>query len=145
MTANAKTLISSAESWLGTPYHHRQACKGAGVDCAHLLIEVYAEAGMLERFAPGEYPIDYMFHSRDDQFLQHVLRWADEIDGPPRAGDLVMYRFGHVYSHGAIVVAWPEVIHASRPDGGVVRGHGLGGHLGDEKRSPRFFRMKGLT
>ncbi len=144
MTRPNENLISIAKSWLRTPYHHRQACKGAGVDCAHLLIEVYAEAGMLERFSPGEYPIDYMFHSKDDQFLQNVLCWADEVEGDPMPGDLAMYKFGHVYSHGAIVVDWPTIIHASRPDGCVVIGDGTGGHLGDAKRDVRFFRMKGM-
>jgi cell wall-associated NlpC family hydrolase len=27
-------------------------------------------------------------------------------------GDIVLYRFGRCISHGAIVLAWPQIIHA---------------------------------
>ena len=40
----------------------------------------------------------------------------NEVKGPPErmplAGDFVMFKIGHLFAHGAIVVAWPTVIHA---------------------------------
>lgn len=41
--------------------------------------------------------------------------WAEslcDLVAEPQAGDLALFRFGRMYSHGAIVVEWPEVIHA---------------------------------
>ena len=40
-------VCSEARRWIGTPWHHRQRALGAGVDCAHLLIAVYAACGLL--------------------------------------------------------------------------------------------------
>ena len=44
--------------------------------------------------------------------LDQVLAFAVEIEGAPRPGDFVLWRFGHTFSHGAIVVAWPTIVHA---------------------------------
>jgi cell wall-associated NlpC family hydrolase len=49
-------VVRVAQSWLGTPYHHHAALRGVGVDCAYLLIEVYAEAEVIPRRDPGYYP-----------------------------------------------------------------------------------------
>jgi len=38
-------VIRCAHAWLRTPYHHMGRVKGAGVDYAMLLAEVYSEAG----------------------------------------------------------------------------------------------------
>jgi cell wall-associated NlpC family hydrolase len=40
-----------------------------------------------------------------------------EIDAIPQPGDFVVFRFGRTYSHGAIVVEWPIVIHSYIPHG----------------------------
>lgn len=37
--------VDLARSWLGTPYQHQSACKGAGCDCLGLLLGVWAEMG----------------------------------------------------------------------------------------------------
>ncbi len=41
-----------------------------------------------------------------------ILEHAREIEGRPLPGDVVLWRFGRCYSHGAIVIEWPTVIHA---------------------------------
>ena len=30
----------------------------------------------------------------------------------PLPGDVIVYRYGRCVSHGALVVAWPQIIHA---------------------------------
>jgi len=39
-------LDAEARSWLNTPFAARQAAKGAGVDCVHLLAEIYKVCGL---------------------------------------------------------------------------------------------------
>jgi cell wall-associated NlpC family hydrolase len=56
-------------------------------------------------------------HSNAEVYLNYVLAHAHEIDGPPKPADVVMFRFGRVYSHGAIVIDWPRVVHSLSPEG----------------------------
>src|SRR5712691_11675531 len=39
--------------------------------------------------------------------------------GPPRGGDVAVFKFGRCFAHGVIVVSWPRLIHAWC-DAGVV-------------------------
>ena len=52
-------VVAEARQWLRTPYHHMGRVRGAGVDCATLLAEVYARAGMVEPVAIEFYPPDW--------------------------------------------------------------------------------------
>jgi cell wall-associated NlpC family hydrolase len=108
-----ETVVATARSWLRTPYHHAARVKGAGVDCAMLLAEVYAEAGLIPRVEPEPYPPDWHLHRDRDRFLEWVNRFGQPTQDP-KPGDLAMYRFGRASSHGAIIVNWPEIIHAVR-------------------------------
>ena len=38
--ANREQIVTTARSWLGTPYQHQARCKGVGVDCAGLIVGV---------------------------------------------------------------------------------------------------------
>ena len=55
-------IIDEAATWLRTPYHHAAAIKGAGVDCAQILIEVYAAVGLADKPDVGNYAPDWMLH-----------------------------------------------------------------------------------
>lgn len=112
-------MVREARSWLHTPYHHRARVKGAGVDCALLLAEVYHAVGLIPRLDPAAYPADWHMHRDVERYLQQVLEFAVPTD-TPRPGDVVLYRFGRCVSHGAIVVEWPMVIHAFMREGAVV-------------------------
>ena len=121
MTACAvrAAVVSEARSWIGTPYHHRANLKGAGVDCARLLIEVYAAAGVIGAFDPGDYPPDWHLHRSEERYVEIILRFADELDRretPLLPADIVVWRFGRTFSHGAIVADWPRVVHAYAAD-----------------------------
>lgn len=121
-------VLAEARSWLGTPYRHRAAVKGAGVDCARILIEVFGDAGLIEKFDPGRYTRDWHLHRNEERYLQTVesfagdpLRAGDSLiewerDGyKPLTGDIVVWRVGRTFSHSAIVTEWPYAIHASAP------------------------------
>src|SRR5262249_22458520 len=105
-------VVAAARSWIGTKYHHRARIRGVGVDCATLLVAVYAEAGVLPPFdLPAYSPPAHLNHD-DEKYLAVVLEHCGEVERPD-TGDMVLWRFGRTLSHGAIVVEWPTVIHAS--------------------------------
>jgi cell wall-associated NlpC family hydrolase len=62
-----------------------------------------------------------MLHHDEEQFLQWVTPYTREIErdqlGP---GDLIMWKFGRTYSHSAIVIDMPRVIHAVVADRRVI-------------------------
>lgn len=107
-------VVEEARSWVSTPYHHRARVKGAGVDCAQLVLAVYASVGVIEDFDPGHYPSDWHLHKSDELYLRAVLERAIEIPSGllPLPGDLMLMKFGNTYSHGAIVIKWPLCVHA---------------------------------
>src|SRR5437868_477468 len=99
-------VVRVARSFIGTPYHHMGRVKGAGVDCATLLAEVYYEAGVLKEPVRIEYyPMDWHLHRDDERYLQTVQRYCHEIPAERLAqGDIVIYHFGRAWSHGGIVI-----------------------------------------
>ena len=114
-------VVAEAMSWAGTPWHHQARVKGAGVDCANLVIAAYHNAGMIDDIDPGNYPRDWHIHRDEERFLTFVPSFAVEIgEGEVGPGDLVLFRIGRVFSHGAIVTTWPQGVHASIKSRSVV-------------------------
>jgi cell wall-associated NlpC family hydrolase len=105
-------FIDAAKSYLGTPYHHRAFLKGVGVDCATLLICAGADAGLIEPFEPPLYAQQFNLHHSDEVYLDIVTKICHEVQEPALPGDIALWRFGRCFSHAAIVIAWPTVLHA---------------------------------
>lgn len=131
-------VVTEAESWLGTPYHHRARVKGAGVDCAQILIGVYGNVGLVDPFDTDDYPMDWMLHRDEERYLGWVERYAGRVDAP-LPGDIAVWRFGRCFSHGAIVTGWPNIIHAYRPERMVTRGEAT--HPALSAREVRFYSL----
>lgn len=112
--AERLAVVREAQTWLRTAYHHAARVKGAGVDCATLLIEVFSAVGKIERFEPDFYPPDWHLHRDAERYLEHVYAHARELrdDERPLPADVVIVKYGRAFSHGAIVIDWPLVIHA---------------------------------
>ena len=142
MSEMQRRIIAEAMSWIGTPYHHAADVKGAGVDCAMLLVRVYRAAGLIPDIDPRPYSMDWMLHRDEERYLGWVQQHADPVTGDPQPGDVVLYKVGRCYSHAAIVIAWPEIIHAFRDEQGVVRGEFNSGRLGG--RPMQFWRVRGM-
>jgi cell wall-associated NlpC family hydrolase len=113
MEPRREAIIAEAVSWIGTPFHHEARVKGAGVDCAMLLCEVYERAGLIGRVEIPHYPPDWHLHRDAERFLARIVDHARAIAGPPEPGDVALFRYGRCFSHGAIVVDWPQVVHAN--------------------------------
>jgi cell wall-associated NlpC family hydrolase len=149
--AERRAVVVEARAWLRTPYHHMGRVKGAGVDCATLLAEVYARAGVIAPVAIPFYPPDWHLHRDAERYLGFVLEHAREIasEAKPKPADLALWRFGRCFSHGAIVIDWPLVIHAYAGKGCVLedveRARWLSqiGERGAVRPRPvKFFRLK---
>lgn len=116
-------VVAEAMGWLGTPYHHRAKLKGVGVDCAQFVLAVYAGAGLIEDFDTGDYPPDWHLHRSVERYMTQVLRFAIEIEtSAAQPGDVMLFKFGRAFSHGAVVTAWPQIAHAVMTVGAVVLG-----------------------
>jgi cell wall-associated NlpC family hydrolase len=112
-------VIAEARTWLGTPYHHHARIKGAGVDCAQLLIEVYHEVGLIPRPDVGNYPTQWHLHRGEELYLHWIERYGVRV-AEPRPGDVAVWQFGLTFSHGGIIVSDVDVIHALRDAGCVT-------------------------
>lgn len=113
-------VIAEAESWISTPYHHAARVKGVGTDCLMLLADVYEGVGVIPHIEIPYYPPDWHMHRNAERYMEGLLAYASEI-GAPEPADVALFRFGRCFSHGAIVTAWPQLIHAWNGIG-VVRG-----------------------
>ena len=132
-------VVAEARAWLGTPYHHRARLKGVGVDCAQLPIGVWSAVGLIEAFDTGDYPADWHLHRDEERYIGFVRRYASEIaEASAQPGDLVLFKFGRAFSHGAILVAPGVVVHAVRKEGRVTLGD-LGRDVDLIDRPRRYF------
>jgi NlpC/P60 family putative phage cell wall peptidase len=114
-------IVAEARSWIGTPYHVCADLKGIGCDCAMLLVRVFCDLGLVAPFDPRPYSSDWHLHRSDEKYLDQLLAHA-HIVATPEPGDVVLFRVGRCFSHGAIVsIASPlTIVHAFRPAGCVM-------------------------
>lgn len=112
-------VVSEVLSWVGTPYHHEADVKGknGGVDCGMLIVRCFVDTGVVPSFDPRPYPQFWYLHRDAERYLGHVLEHAGErAPGEiPQPGDLLLWKHGRCYSHGAIVTQWPRFVHAYAP------------------------------
>jgi cell wall-associated NlpC family hydrolase len=136
-------VLTEARSWLGTPYRHmgRAKGKGGGVDCAQLVYLVYHARGLVEDIPLESYPRDFMLHRGAERYLDAVTTHAHETT-EPAPGDVVLFRIGRLYAHGAIIdePGWPRIIHAWYQARAVIADWGDRGQLG--ARPHRFFSVQ---
>jgi NlpC/P60 family putative phage cell wall peptidase len=125
------SVVAEAREWRGTPFHHGVGVKGVGVDCAQLLIAVYVGLGIVEGFDPGYYAPDWFLHDYSDRFVDWLrARCVERSQTVPLSpGDILLYRYGRVASHGAIYIGGDRVIHAFRTRGVVEEECGQGSAL----------------
>ncbi len=130
MTALEERLavVAEARTWRGTPHRHRQAVKGAGVDCALFIMQAFVGAGLAKEFDPGFYTHDWHMHRGDEIYLDTVRSYMIQLDDlclplnqrvplQMQPADVIMMRVGRTYSHGVMVTEWPRIIHAYFPSG----------------------------
>lgn len=113
-------VVAEALSWVGTPYHHEGDVKGrkGGVDCGMLIVRSFVDTKVVPHFDPRPYPQFWYLHRDNERYLGFVLeRAAERLEGEePQPGDVLVWRHGRCFSHGAIVTTWPRFVHAYAPE-----------------------------
>jgi cell wall-associated NlpC family hydrolase len=118
--------VNAARTWKGSPYRLGGRVKGAGVDCAMLLlgylIEIEAiDSKSLENYGP--YGSDWFHHTNNERYLKALMAYGKIVAETHcrggqniQPGNLVLFKVvgSKLYNHGAIVTAWPMGVHAAR-------------------------------
>jgi cell wall-associated NlpC family hydrolase len=114
--AQRAAVVAEARSWIGTPYHHAADIKNHGVDCAMLLVRVYADTALIENFDPRPYTRDWFLHRSEERYLGFLFDRAHEVR-EPGLGDTVVFKIGRCFAHAGIVsrVDPLTIIHAFAP------------------------------
>lgn len=107
-------IVAEAMTWLKTPYHHLADVKGAGVDCAMLLVRVYCDLGFAPAFDPRPYESQWYMHRSEEKYLAWIEKYCDRVE-KALPGDIALYRFGRCAAHGAIVINDELMLHAYAP------------------------------
>jgi cell wall-associated NlpC family hydrolase len=138
-------IIAVAHTWFPTPFVDQQGLKGVGVDCAYLLARVAEESGIIDHVEIPYYSPQCYLHKKPDGTWDHtyeqiILQYAHEItEDQVKPGDFVLYKQSHSYTHGGIIIQWPEsIIHPIRPHG-VIYSDAREGFLRGRKH--RFFSV----
>jgi cell wall-associated NlpC family hydrolase len=136
-----EVIIKESLEWQRTKFHHQGAIKGVGVDCAQFLIKVFHSCSLIPDLKITDYPMQYGLHGTEEKYLGWVRKYAVEIPvAEAQPGDIALFRFGRVISHGAIIIEWPIVIHAYNPTG-VILDDATKFPLGDKDRLKGVFSL----
>ncbi len=118
------TALREARGWIGTPYVHQAATKGAGTDCLGLLRGIWRKLYGAEPEAVPAYTPDWSEASGDERLWAAARRYliAKPLDDAS-PGDVILFRMraGGVAKHLGIagrVRANPSFVHA-------YSGHGV--------------------
>lgn len=117
-------IVTEARQWIGTPYVHQHAAKGAGCDCLGLVRGVWRAVIGSEPERPPAYSMDWSEPQGEERLWQAALRHLTAKDVAMGAcGDVILFRMraGCVAKHLGIqtrVADRPAFVHA-------YSGHGV--------------------
>jgi NlpC/P60 family putative phage cell wall peptidase len=118
---NTSIIITTARSWIGTPYLHQASLKGVGCDCLGLIRGVWRETYGHEPESAPPYSADWA-EAGDVEFLADAARrHMMEIPNTEfRAGDVLLFRWRDYLpaKHAGIASSSTTMVHAQ--DGAVV-------------------------
>lgn len=124
MSGSGARIVAEAREWIGTPYLHQCATKGAGTDCLGLLRGVWRAVLGPEPEAVPAYTMDWSEAGGREDLLAAAERWLQRKPLAEAApGDVLLFRMrdGAVAKHlGIAAKVGPEAtfIHA-------YTGHGV--------------------
>jgi len=145
-TKDREKIVKEALAWENTPYRGWSRTKYFGADCIGFVAGVFVNTEHItEKEAsesiPKSYSLQHGQHEATTEYVDGILKFMQEIsESEVRAGDVAMFKISLAFSHSAIVVKWPLIIHSSA-HGGVK--------LADAKKLPmlngkavRFFTIR---
>ncbi len=110
-------IIKAAERWLGARWHHQACVPYVLVDCGQLLNDVFARCGFIDKVETQFCPRDWAAHRNSEQYLLDIVERHAQPVSTPLPGDVAVWKFGRVFSHLAIVIDWPCIIHVDFYEG----------------------------
>lgn len=114
-----EAVAAAARAWIGTPWRHGAACRGAGCDCLGLVRGVRATLGLPvpERLPP--YPPDWAVRGAPERLADGLAGWLPALPAgaPLAAGQVLLFRLrpGAPAAHLGILTAAgpaPRFVHA---------------------------------
>jgi cell wall-associated NlpC family hydrolase len=107
-------LIAEFGDWLGTPFAHRQAVKGVGVDCVQLIGQIMTACGVVSSYQFGsEYTLDWSHHHDRSIILDYIARTGRFVRVPePMLGDVVCFTIGKCVHHAGVMASSRSFLHA---------------------------------
>jgi len=103
-------LVALARGWIGTPYRHQAALKGAGCDCLGLIRGVWQEWHGTPPEAPPPYGADWAEAGREERLWRALAQHMREVPGAPLAeGQVLLFRMRarRVAKHLGVLSAGP--------------------------------------
>lgn len=92
MTPHPEEILAAARGWVGTPYRHRAATRGAGADCLGLLRGIWEELYSRAAEIPPPYSPDWTEATGQEHLWAGLARNMVPRDGAPRPGDVLLFR-----------------------------------------------------
>ena len=124
MSAQRDKIVETTRKWIGTPYRHQAAVRGAGSDCLGLIRGVWRDVLGHEPDTVPAYTMDWSEPQGDEQLWRAAAQHLPEKNVADEAvGDVILFRMraGSVAKHLGIVTrigAAPQFVHA-------YSGHGV--------------------
>lgn len=117
-----------ARSWEGTPFYAYSCAKGhdGGVDCVHLVQDILASCGAMERQTLPQFPMDWADHRSESAVLgtftsnPYFVAHFERLDYPaaqPEVGDILCFKHGLCVHHIGLLISPRHFIHALKPEG----------------------------
>lgn len=109
-----EAIVEAVRGWLGTPYRHQAATRGAGCDCLGLVRGVWREVIGFEPIALPAYRADWRDTEGAEGLLAAAGRLLVQVGPEMRPGQVIVFRLhrGRVPKHVGIAVAPDRFIHA---------------------------------
>jgi NlpC/P60 family putative phage cell wall peptidase len=111
-------IVAAARGWIGTPYVHQSAVRGAGSDCLGLIRGVWREVYGAEPEAIPAYSMDWSEPQGEERLWAAALRHlAPKAVAQAGVGDVLLFRMrdGAVAKHLGVLSgtgAAPRFVHA---------------------------------
>ena len=124
-----KAVADEAVSWLRTRYVSEGRIKGQCADCT-FFAKVYEAVGIMPPISIPAYSPQAHLNRESAVYLRLVSDHTTETT-TPQMGDIVLYKIGRGFSHGAVIVheGWPHIVHADLDARAVVLAVGNRGKL----------------
>lgn len=85
-------VVTAARGWIGTPYVHQAATKGAGCDCLGLIRGIWRELHGIEPAEVPAYAPDWDEPQGEEVLWRAAAKHLDLVTGPWERGQVLLFR-----------------------------------------------------